>query len=90
MLKNESTKTPGVKKVNNFEVLRLMAERNQDIRLCSTITEMTYNAKKGTKVVVGVPGNVCFEIESNRLQCVLLLFNMTQFNELKSELEKKR
>lgn len=77
-----------MRKVNNFDVLRRMGERGDDIRLCTTITEMTYNAKKGTEVVVGVPGNVCFEIEEGKLNAMLLLFNVVQFNELKKNMEK--
>lgn len=75
-------------KVNNFDVLKRMSERGDDIRLCTTITEMTYNAKKGTEVVVGVPGNVCFEIEQGKLNAMLLLFNVNQFEELKRNMER--
>ena len=75
-------------KVNNFDVLKRMGERGDDIRMCPTITRMTYNAKKGTEVSIGVPGNVCFDIESGKLNAMLLLFSMAQFNELKHQLER--
>lgn len=73
--------------VNNFDVLKAMAEQNMDIRLCTTIVRMDYDAKVGTKVVVGVPGNVCFEVSEGKLNALLLLFNMEQFNKLKKLLE---
>lgn len=74
-------------KVNNFDVLKRMAAENKDIRLCSTVTDMNYNAKSGTKVTVGVPGNVCFDINSGKLNAVLLVFDIGQFNELKKAME---
>jgi hypothetical protein len=73
--------------VNNFDVLKRMASENKDIRLCSTITDMSYNAKRGTKVSVGVPGNVCFDINSRKLNAVLLVFDISQFDELKKQME---
>lgn len=74
--------------INNFDVLKRMAEENKSIQLCATITQMNYSAKKGgTEVSVGVPGNVCFEIESGRKNCLLLLFDIAEFNALKAEME---
>lgn len=70
-------------KISNFDVLKRMGELSKDIRICTTITEMTYNAKKGTEVVVGVPGNVCFEIEQGKLNAFLLLYDKREFDELK-------
>ena len=76
--------------VNNFDVLRRLAQENKSIQLCSTITQMNYSAKKGgTEVSVGVPGNVCFEIESGRMNALLLLFDMRQFNEMKKAMEQE-
>lgn len=76
--------------VNNFDVLKRMTDENKKIQLCTTITKMNYNARKGgTEVSVGVPGNVCFEIESGRLNCLLLLFDIQQFRELKTAMEKE-
>jgi len=74
--------------VNNFDVLKRMAEENKSIQLCTTITQMNYSAKKGgTEVSVGVPGNVCFDIESGRKNCLLLLFDMAEFKKVKAEME---
>jgi hypothetical protein len=75
--------------INNFDVLKRMGEQNKSIQLCTTITQMNYSAKKGgTEVSVGVPGNVCFDIQSGRKNCLLLLFDMAEFNELKAEMER--
>lgn len=74
-------------KISNFDVLKRMGEENLNIQLCSTVTEMNYSAKLGTKVTVGVPGNVCFDIESGQLNVMLLLFDMNQFKELKTKME---
>ena len=73
--------------VNNFDVLKRMGAENKNIQLCTTVTDMNYNAKVGTKVSVGVPGNVCFEIESGKLSACLLLFSKQQFDELKALME---
>jgi hypothetical protein len=49
---------------------------------------MNYSAKKGgTEVSVGVPGNVCFEVQSGRMVGFLLLYDVAQFNELKAAME---
>lgn len=74
-------------KVNNFDVLKAMSEQNMDIRLCTTIVRMDYDAKVGTKVVVGVPGNICFEVSEGKLNALLLLFDKKQFDELKKAME---
>jgi len=73
--------------VSNFDVLKRMASENKDIRLCTTITEMNFNHKLGTAVTVGVPGNVCFDLDNGTLNACLLLFNQKQFDELKEKME---
>lgn len=81
----------GVSGVNNFDVLKRMAAENKSIQLCTTVTQMNYSAKKGgTEVSVGVPGNVCFDIQSGRMNCLLLLFSMQEFNELKAKIEQEQ
>lgn len=76
--------------VNNFDVLKRMAAENKSIQLCTTITQLSYSAKKGgTEVTVGVPGNVCFEFESGRKTGFLLIYDVQQFNELKATMEKE-
>lgn len=75
--------------VNNFDVLKRMAAENKNIQLCTTVTDMNYNHKVGTKVSVGVPGNVCFDIEGGKLSACLLLFDKSQFDELKTLMEQE-
>ena len=76
--------------INNFDVLKRMAAENKSIQLCTTVTQMNYSAKKGgTEVSVGVPGNVCFEMESGRMTAFLLLYNVREFNELKAQMARE-
>jgi hypothetical protein len=76
--------------VNNFDVLKRMCAENKQIQLCTTITQMLYSQKKGgTEVSVGVPGNICFEMESERMTAFLLLYSVREFNELKAMMEKE-
>jgi hypothetical protein len=74
--------------INNFDVLKRMCAENMSIQLCTTITQMNYSQKKGgTEVSVGVPGNVCFEIESGRMNAVLLMWSNREFDEMKAKME---
>ena len=73
--------------VNNFDVLKRMCSENKDIRLCTTVTKMNYDHKKGTEVSIGVPGNVCFDVSDGKLSACLLLFDKKQFGELKAKME---
>ena len=76
--------------VSNFDVLKRMAAENMSLQLCTTITQMNYSQKKGgTEVSVGVPGNICFEIESGRMVAVLLTWNKREFDELKKKMEEE-
>lgn len=76
--------------VNNFDVLKRMGELNKDVRLCTTVTDVDYSAKKGgTKVSIGVPGNVCFDIVDGKLTAMLLLFNPKEFAEVKEAMHKE-
>jgi len=76
--------------INNFDVLKRMAAENKSIQLCTTVTQMNYSAKKGgTEVSVGVPGNVCFEMESGRMTAFLLLYSVREFNELKAQMARE-
>ena len=77
--------------VNNFDVLKRMCEENKSIQLCTTITQMNYSAKKGgTEVSVGVPGNVCFEIESGRMNAILLTWSIKEFNEMRVKMQEEQ
>jgi hypothetical protein len=72
---------------NNFDVLKRMAAENKDIRLCTTVTDANFNHKHGTKVTIGVPGNVCFDLSNGKLDACLLLFNAAEFAELKARMQ---
>lgn len=75
-------------KVNNFDVLRRMCTANQKVQLCTTVTDMNYSAKQGgTKVSIGVPGNVCFDIQEGRTNVMLLLVDVAQFDAMKKVME---
>jgi hypothetical protein len=77
-------------KVSNFDVLKRMGELNKNIQACNTITDMDYSQKLGgTKVTVGVPGNVVFDIQDGKLNAVLLLYDMREFKELKAAMERE-
>lgn len=77
-------------KINNFDVLKRMADENLNVQLCTMITDMNYSAKNGgTKVTVGVPGNVCFDIRYGKTNAMLLLVDVAQFTKLKAEMESK-
>lgn len=74
--------------VNNFDVLRRMCDANQKVQLCTTITDMNYSAKQGgTKVSIGVPGNVCFDIQQGWTNAMLLLVDVAQFDAMKKVME---
>lgn len=75
-------------KVNNFDVLKRMCSGNQKVQLCTTVTDMNYSAKNGgTRVTVGVPGNVCFDIQQGRTNAMLLLVDVAQFDTMKKIME---
>jgi hypothetical protein len=74
--------------VNNFDVLKRMGELNKKVMLCPDVLNMNYSNKtKGTRVEVGVPGNVISEIFSGEKKAVLLMWDVKEFNEIKSEME---
>lgn len=76
------------RKVNNFDVLKRMSIENKDIRLANTsnIIRMDYT-KAGTKITIGVEGNVIFRISNGELNACLLLFDAKQFDETKQAME---
>lgn len=75
--------------VNNFDVLKRMAEQNKDIALCPDVTNMTAKNKgKGPTVIsVGVTGNPIADIFNNRKRAVLLIFDKQQFDAIKAEMD---
>ncbi|MDD5304014.1 MAG: hypothetical protein PHS14_13015 [Elusimicrobia bacterium] len=75
--------------INSFEVLKVMGERNLDIRLAplSNILRMQ-KTKHGTQVTIGVGGDVLQPIYAGRFVGGLILADKDQFEETKRELEK--
>lgn len=75
-------------KVNNFDVLKKMADENLDIRLApsSDITNMK-KVKAGTQITIGFAGDVITPIFLGQLVGCLLLYDKKQFDELKAKME---
>ena len=76
------------KKVGSFDVLRVMAERNMDIRL-STLDNVieVRKVKAGTNVTIGVYGDVVGAFAVGKFCGGLLLADSEQFQAIKKELE---
>lgn len=85
-----------MKKVNNFDVLNEMCDRNMDIALANELTNFQRQQKKnGGLVTVGV-ASPHFDYLINQAatgskthQAVLLIYNIEQFKAITKELENK-
>lgn len=76
------------KKIGNLDVMKRMADENKSIMLCPDVLKMKYSKKSdGTRVEVGVPGNVIASIFNGEKMAVLLMWDVKQFNELKALME---
>jgi hypothetical protein len=78
------------KKVGNFDVLKVMCERNMDVRL-STLDNVR-EARKingGTQIKIRIVGDVVTGIALGKFVGGLLIADREQFNAVKSELEGK-
>lgn len=75
--------------VNNFDVLKRMSAENKRIWLAPTITDMQYNANRGTKVTFGIEGNVTFDIEQGKKKAICLLWSVEEFEAMKAQMEKE-
>ena len=73
--------------VNNFDVLKRMSAENKKLWLAPTITDMQYNANRGTKVTFGIEGNVVFDIEQGKKKAVCLLWSVEEFEAMKAAME---
>ena len=66
--------------ISSFDVMKAMAEANQDIlRMQKT--------KAGTQITIGVPGGVLTAIYAGRFVGGLILADKQQFEEMKRKLE---
>ena len=75
-------------KIGTFDVLKVMCERNMDIRL-STLDNVTYlrKVKAGTQITIGFGGDVVAGVAKGQFIGGMLLVDKEQFNALKRELE---
>jgi len=72
-----------------FEIIDQMniqdTENNtENIQVCPTFISANFS-KKGTQVTMGVPGNIVFDLESDKLIPVLLLINREEYDKLQIE-----
>lgn len=75
-------------KINSFDILKRMGEENKQIMLCPDVLNMNYSKKtNGTRVEVGVPGNVIAAIFGGEKKAVLLMWDVKEFNETKARME---
>jgi ethanolamine transporter EutH len=79
-----------VAKVSMFEVMKRMSDENKDIRLSTVdnITELR-KVKAGTKVTIGVAGDVVSAVALGKLVGGLILVDKEQFFATKEEMEKE-
>lgn len=75
-----------VVKVNHFDVIRVMAERDLEIMFGPDILQMN-KVKAGTQVTVGLPGDLVFRIADGQLRGGLMLWNKEQFDAITEELQ---
>ena len=75
-------------KIGTFDVLKVMCERNMDIRLSTldNVTELR-KVKAGTRITIGFYGDVVSGIALGKFVGGLLLANNEQFQAIKKELE---
>jgi hypothetical protein len=80
---NESSK-----KVSNFDVLKVMCERNMDVRL-STLDNVreARKIKGGSQIKIGIAGDVVTGIALGKFVGGLLIADKEQSNQVKLEME---
>jgi hypothetical protein len=71
-----------------FDVLKVMCERNMDIRL-STLDNMRQikKIKGGTQVTIGIHGDVVLGLATGKFVGGLLLADAEQFRQIEKELK---
>jgi hypothetical protein len=80
-------------KVGHFDILKVMCERNMDIRLSplDNVTNLQLVHKgKDTNVTIGCQGNVLHGIYTGKFVGGLLLCDKEQYFKIKEELEKAK
>lgn len=77
-------------KINNFDILKIMGERNMDIRLAPLSNVLNIQkVKMGTKVTIGIDGDIVTKFLNDGYVGGLILADANQFENIKNELEKK-
>lgn len=64
-----------------FDEMNKSDEENKTgtISVCPDVVSVNYSHNQGTKVTVGVPGNLVFDIECGKKIAVLLLIDSTEY-----------
>ena len=76
--------------VNSFDVMKEMSRRNGKIQLAplSNIEHAAYSKKvKGTRITIGIAGNVVTGILTGDYVGGLILCDKDEFNRIKAEME---
>ena len=79
-------------KIGHFDILKVMCERNMDIRLSTldNVTNLQLTHKgKDTKITIGFYGNVLDGIYHGKFIGGMLLCDKEQYFEIKAELEQR-
>lgn len=76
------------KKITDFEVLDKMFERNMDAHACfsQNIINASYDAKKGSKVTIGVSNEVGLDIGEKYIMACYFV-NKDEYKKVREELE---
>lgn len=75
-------------KVDNFEVLREMANRNLDINLAPITQILRMNKTRfGCEITIGAPAELMQKITLGNYGGGLLAYNVSEFEALKKEME---
>lgn len=78
-----------------FEILDAMnvqdgENKTSHLGVCNSLLSADYSAKQGgTKVTIGVPGNVTGELLEGESIAILLMISLKEYNEIKAKLEEE-
>lgn len=84
-----------MKEVRLFEVLDALNVQDEEnkttnLKFCNSFLSADYSAKQGgTRVTIGVPGNITAELLEQHVVPILLIINHEEYKKMKSELEKE-
>lgn len=81
------------KEIRLFEILDVMniqdtENKTAHLSVCPSFLSADYSAKQGgTKVTIGVPGNITAELLEQHLLPILLVINREEYEKIKTKLE---